>query len=72
MRASTALLSLNSSTVTAGVGNSVVDTGELVGSITLARLGLLAPLLGAVVVVLLIALARWVSRVRGRRQTRAA
>jgi len=41
-------------------------------TITLALLGLLAPLLRVVVVVLLIALARRVSRLRGRRQTRAA
>ena len=50
----------------------MVDTGELAGPITLALLGLLAPVLGAVVVVLLIARARRVSRLRGRRQTRAA
>ena len=69
----TAPLRLKSSTMTAGVGNPVVATGELVGSITLALLGLLAPLLGAAaVVVLLLALARRVSRLRGRRRTRAA
>jgi hypothetical protein len=51
----------------------VVATGELVGSITLALLGLLAPLLGvAAVVILLIALAPRMSRLRGRRRTRAA
>jgi hypothetical protein len=73
VQVSTALLRLKSSTLTAGVGNPVVATGELVGSLTLALLGLLAPLLGAaVVVVLLIALARQVSRLRGRRRTRAA
>jgi hypothetical protein len=73
VQVSTALLRLKSSTLTAGVGNPVVATGELMGSITLALLGLLAPLLGAaVVVVLLIALARRVSRLRGRRRTRAA
>jgi len=70
---STALLRLKSTTLTAGVGNPVVATGELVGSITLALLGLLAPLLGAAVVVaLLIALARRVTRLRERRRTRAA
>jgi hypothetical protein len=52
----------------------VVATGELVGSITLALLGLLAPLLGAAVVVaVLTALGpRRVSQLRGRRHTRAA
>jgi hypothetical protein len=50
-----------------------VATGELVGSITLALLGLLAPLLGvAAIVILLIALALWVSRLRARRRARAA
>ena len=73
MQVSTALLRLKSSTLAAGVGNPVVATGELVGSITVALLGLLAPLLGAaVVVVLLIALAPCVSWLRGRHRTRAA
>lgn len=73
VQVSTALLRLKSSMLTAGVGNPVVATGELVGSITLALLGLLAPLLGAAaVVVLLLALARRVSRLRGRGRTRAA
>jgi len=73
VQVSTALLRLKSSTLTAGVGNPVLATGELVGSITLALLGLLAPLLGATaVVVLLVALAPRVSRLRGRRRARAA
>jgi hypothetical protein len=73
VQVSTALLRLKSSALTAGVGNPVVATGELVGSITLALLGLLAPLLGlAAVVVLLIALASRLSRPRGRRRTKAA
>ena len=68
----TALLRLKSSTLTAGVGNPVVATGELVGSVTLGLLGLLAPILGAAaVIILLIALARRVSRLRGRHRARA-
>jgi Domain of unknown function (DUF4126) len=59
VQAGTALLRLKSSTFTAGVGNAVVATGELVGSLALSVLGLLAPLLaGAVVVVVLVILAR--------------
>jgi hypothetical protein len=59
VQAGTALLRLKSSTFTAGVGNAVVATEELVGSLALSVLGLLAPLLaGAVVVVVLVILAR--------------
>ena len=50
----TALLRLKSSTLTAGVGNPVVATAELVGSLVLSGLGLLAPLLAAAVVVLVL------------------
>jgi hypothetical protein len=49
-----ALLRLKSSTLTAGVGNPVVATAELVGSLVLSGLGLLAPLLAAAVVVLVL------------------
>jgi len=59
VQAGTALLRLKSSTFTAGVGNPVVATGELVGSFALCGLALLAPLLaGAVVVLVLAVLAR--------------
>jgi Domain of unknown function (DUF4126) len=59
VHAGTTLLRLKSSTFTAGVGNPVVATGELVGSLALSGLGLLAPLLaGAVVVFVLVLLAR--------------
>jgi hypothetical protein len=54
-----ALLRLKSSTFTAGAGNPVVATGELLGSLALSVLGLLAPLLaGAVVVLVLVVLTR--------------
>ena len=52
----TTLLRLKSSTFTAGVGNPVVATGELIGSLSLAILGLLAPLVAVVIVVILLAL----------------
>jgi hypothetical protein len=52
----TTLLRLKSSTVTAGVGNPVVATGELMGSLALAILGLLAPLVASVIVIILLAL----------------
>jgi hypothetical protein len=51
----TTLLRLKSSTLTAGVGNPVVATGELIGSLALAILGLLAPLVAVVIVVILLA-----------------
>jgi hypothetical protein len=59
VQAGTALLRLKSSTFTAGAGNPLVATGELVGSFALSGLALLAPLLAAAVVVLvLVVLAR--------------
>jgi len=68
----TALLRLKSSAMTAGVGNPVLATGELVGSVTLGLLGLLVPILGAAIVaVLLIALARRMSRQHQRHRARA-
>ena len=74
MYASTALLRLKSSTFTAGVGNPVVATGELMGSTALSLLGLLAPLLAAaVVLILLVVLARHIGRLlRDRRRARPA
>ena len=51
---STTLLRLKSSTLTAGVGNPVLATGELMGSILLVVLGLLLPVLAAVLVVVLL------------------
>ena len=70
---STALLRLHSTTLTAGLGNPVVATGELAGAIILSLLGLLAPLLAAAaVVILLVVLAHRVSRRRARRRSRPA
>lgn len=72
-QAGTALLRLKSSTFTAGVGNPVVATGELVGSVALSGLGLLAPLLaGAIAVLLLVVLARRLVALLRERPGRAA
>ena len=66
---STSLLRVTSTALTAGAGNPVVATGELVGSAILSLLGLLAPLLGAAAVIVLLAvLVHRVSRRRGRRR----
>jgi Domain of unknown function (DUF4126) len=65
----TTLLRLKSSTLTAGIGNPIVATGELVGALVLGLLALLAPLLAAaVVVILLIVLVRRAIRRRARRR----
>jgi hypothetical protein len=67
VQAGTALLRLKSSAFTAGVGNPVIATGELAGSLVLSALGLLAPLLAAaaVMLVLVVVIRRLVRRVSG-------
>lgn len=52
VQSGTTLLRLQSSTVTAGLGNPVVATGELVGSVALSVLGVLAPVIAAGLVLL--------------------
>jgi hypothetical protein len=65
----TTLLRLKSSTLTAGTGNPIVATAELVGSLAIAVLALLAPLVAVVfVTMLLVVLARRVIRRRRRRR----
>jgi hypothetical protein len=54
VHASTSLLRLKSSAATAGFGNPVLATVELVGSILMALLALLAPLLALAAVVLIV------------------
>lgn len=54
VQSGTTLLRLHSSTLTAGLGNPVVATGELAGSVSLSVLAVLAPLLAAMLVVLLL------------------
>lgn len=60
--------------MTAGAGNPVVATGELLGALALSLLGLLLPLLGAaVVIVLLVVMARRAGRLwRDRHRTKPA
>jgi len=50
----TALLRLQSAGLTAGLANPVMATGELLGALVLSVLGVVAPLLAAVLVVLLL------------------
>jgi hypothetical protein len=72
VQAGSALLRLKSSTFTAGAANPAVATGELAGALVLSVLGLLVPLLAAVLgLILLIALVRRIARTR-RRPARAA
>ena len=64
----TTLLRFKSSVLTAGMGNPIVATGELVGALAMALLALLAPLLAAVfVAILLVVFARRMIRRRGKR-----
>ena len=74
VQAGTALLRLKSSTFTAGIGNPVLATGELVGSLALSVLALLVPLLAAAVVMIgLVVLARRLAvLVRERRRAKPA
>lgn len=68
VQSGTTLLRLHSSTFTAGLGNPVVATGELVGSLALSVLAVLAPVLAAVLVVLvLVALGGLYRRATSRR-----
>jgi Domain of unknown function (DUF4126) len=72
VQAGTSLLRLKSSALTAGVGNPVMATAELIGSAALSLLGLLAPLLAAALVVILALVVirragRFVQNRRGRR-----
>src|SRR5262245_21483682 len=72
VQAGTTLVRLKSSVFTAGLANPVVATAELMGSVALSLLGLLAPLLAAAIaLILLVVLARRVGRLlRERRRTR--
>lgn len=57
VHASTSLLRLKSSAATAGFGNPVLATLELIGSILIAVLALLAPVLALIAVVALVVVA---------------
>jgi hypothetical protein len=54
IQSGTTLLRLHSSAFTAGLGNPVVATGELAGSVSLSVLAVLAPVLAAVLVLLVL------------------
>ena len=68
VQSGTTLLRLHSSAFTAGLGNPVVATGELAGSVSLSVLAVLAPVLAAVLVLLvLVALGGLYRRATSRR-----
>jgi hypothetical protein len=54
VHASTSILRLKSSAATAGLGNPVIATLELIGSILIAIVGLLAPLVALIVAVVIV------------------
>lgn len=69
VQAGTALLRLKSSAFTAGAGNPVLATGELMGSLALSALAVILPLLaGAMAVVALIVLAWRLAAMRRHRR----
>ena len=68
VQSGTALLRLHSTAFTAGLGNPVVATGELAGSVSLSVLAVLAPVLAAVLVLLvLVGLGGFYRRATSRR-----
>ncbi|HUP37247.1 MAG TPA: DUF4126 domain-containing protein [Candidatus Limnocylindria bacterium] len=68
VQSGTALARLHSSAFTAGLGNPVVATGELAGSVSLSVLAVLAPVLAGVLVVLvLVGLSGFYRRATSRR-----
>ena len=68
VQSGTALLRLHSTTFTAGLGNPVVATGELAGSVSLSVLAVLAPVLAAVLILLvLVGLGAFYRRATSRR-----
>jgi len=68
VQSSTALLRFQSSGFTGGLANPVLATGELLGSLTLSVLGVLAPVLAAgLVVLVLVGLGRLYRRATSRR-----
>jgi hypothetical protein len=62
VQSGTALVRLKSSIFTAGLGNFVVATGELAGSLALSVLGVLVPVLAAVLVLLVLVGLGWLYR----------
>jgi hypothetical protein len=69
IQGSTALLRLKSSAVTGGAGNMFLASLELLGSLTMAAISLLLPLLALVFVTGFLIFVMWrLSRIRRRRQ----
>ena len=62
VQSSTAFLRFQSSGLTGGLANPVLATGELLGALTLSVLGVLAPVLAAVLVVLVLVGLGWLYR----------
>jgi len=62
VQSSTAFLRFQSSGFTGGLANPVLATGELLGALTLSVLGVLAPVLAAVLVVLVLVGLGWLYR----------
>lgn len=71
VQSSTALLRLQSSGFTAGLANPVLATAELLGSLTLSVLAVLAPVFAAVLVVLVLVGLGWLYRRATRRRNDA-
>jgi hypothetical protein len=68
VQSGTAMLRLHSSAFTAGFGNPAVATGELAGAVSLSVLAVLAPVLAALLVVLvLVGLGAFYRRATSRR-----
>ncbi|HKZ05308.1 MAG TPA: DUF4126 domain-containing protein [Methylomirabilota bacterium] len=68
VQAGTALLRLKSSAFTAGAGNPLLATGELMGSLALSVLALLIPLLAGVVAVVVLVVLGWRLAITRRRR----
>lgn len=71
VQAGTALLRLKSSAFTAGTGNPVLATGELLGSLALSALALILPLLAGVVAVVVLIVLAWRLATRRHRRERS-
>jgi hypothetical protein len=73
VQSGTVLLRLKSSAFTAGAGNPVLATGELIGALALSALALIVPLLAALVAVAALSVLAWrVAVARRRRHVRSA
>ena len=69
LHGATSVLRLKSTALTGGVGNPVVSTGELLGALVTSALALLVPVVGAIVLVLVVA---WAFRHRKTKREQIA